>query len=154
MENKEQTENEKKKEYLMSYQRAKRKVRRLERQLHELRLNKMGPSAINNDGMPRSSDMSDLSDYVAKLDEIERDIVTARYRRICTFQKIQRAIEAMEDEQEKDLLTYRYIDGLKWEEVAVKMGYSWQHIHKIHSRALKNLRIEQEAIESDSGSVI
>ena len=140
MGNRELTENEKKKEYLMSYQRAKRKVRRLERQLHELRLNKMGPSAINNDGMPRGSNMSDISDYVAKLDEIEREIVTVRYRRICTLLKVQRAIEAMEDEQEKDLLTYRYIDGLKWEEVAVQLGYSWQHTHKIHSRALNNLR--------------
>lgn len=141
MGNRELTENEKKKEYLMSYQRAKRKVRRLERQLHELRLNKMGPSAINNDGMPRGSDMSDLSDYVAKLDEIEREIVTAKYRRICALQKVQRTIEAMEDEQEKDLLAYRYIDGLKWEEVAVKMCYSWRKIHYLHSEALGHFEI-------------
>lgn len=142
MGNREQTENEKKKEYLMSYQRAKRKVRRLERQLYELRLNKIGPSAINNDGMPRGSDMSDLSDYAAKLDEIEREIIAARYERICAFQDVRRRIEEVENEQEKDLLTYRYIDGLKWEEVAVKMKYKWRNVHKIHSRALNNLKVD------------
>lgn len=140
-ENREPTENEKKKEFLMSYQRGRQKVKRLERQLTELRINKMGPSAINNDGMPHGSDMSDLSDYAVKLDEIEQEIVKARYERICAFQQVQRAIEIMGNEHEKDLLTYRYIGGLKWEEVAVKMGYSWQHIHKIHSKALENLKM-------------
>ena len=47
----------------------------------------------------------------------------------------------MEDEREKDLLTYRYLRGLKWEEVAVRMDYSWQHTHKVHSRALENLKM-------------
>ncbi len=137
----EKTENEQKKEYLMSYQRAKHNVCRLERQRQELRINNLGPTAINNDGMPHGSGAGDLSRYAAKLDEIEREIISARYERICAFQWVRKAIEAMQDEQEKDLLTYRYIDGLKWEEVAVKMGYSWQHTHKIHSRALENFNM-------------
>lgn len=135
---KQMTENEKKKEFLLSYQRAKRKVKRLERQLEELRLNKLGPSAINNDGMPHGTDMSDLSDYAAKLDEIEREIISARYERICTFQEVRRRIEEVENEQEKDLLTYRYIDGMKWEAVCMRMEHSWQHIHRIHGKALNN----------------
>lgn len=140
MEKMEKTENEKKKEFLMSYQRAKRKIARLEEQLQELRLNKMHPSVIN-DGMPHSTEMRDLSDYASRLDEIEQEIVLSRYERIRAFQKVQRAIEEMEDEQEKDLLTYRYLRGMKWEEVAVKMGYSWQHIHKIHSQALGSFKM-------------
>ena len=133
------TENEKKKDFLMSYQKEKRRVRRLEEQLEELRRNKMSPS-VTNDGMPHGTDKKDLSDYAVKVDEVEQELVAARYSRICAFQEVQKRIEAMEDEREKDLLTYRYIRGMKWEEVAVKMDYSWQHLHKIHARALRNFK--------------
>lgn len=133
------TENEKKKEFLMSYQKEKRRVRRLEEQLEELRRNKMSPS-VTNDGMPHGTDKKDLSDYAVKVDEIEQKLVVARYSRICAFQEVQKRIEAMEDEVEKDLLTYRYLRNLNWVNIAVKMDYSWQHLHKIHARALRNFK--------------
>lgn len=139
----EKTGNEKKKEFLMSYQKEKRKVRRLEGQLDELRQNKMSPSGIS-DGMPHGTDKKDLSDYAVKVDEIEQELISARYSRICAFQEVQRCIEAMEDEREKDVLTYRYLKGLKWEEVAVRMKYKMRNVHKIHGRALKNLKLDIE----------
>lgn len=134
------TENEKKKEFLMSYQKEKRRVRRLEEQLEELRRNKMSPS-VTNDGMPHGTDKKDLSDYAVKVDEIEQELVAARYSRICAFQEVQKRIEAMEDEREKDLLTYRYIRGLKWEEICVRMDYKWRQVHRIHAMAIKNLKM-------------
>ena len=139
------TENEKKKEFLNSYLRAKQDVLRLEEQLEELRESKMSLS-MANDGMPHGSSKRDLSDYAAKVDELERKITAKRYQRIQTFQNVQNAIEDMEDSQEKLLLTYRYIKGMKWEEIAVQMNYSWQHTHKIHANALQNFK---HAIECD-----
>lgn len=136
----EMTENEKKKEFLMSYQKEKRRVRRLEEQLEELRQNKMSPS-VTNDGMPHGTDKKDLSDYAVKVDEIEQELVAARYSRICAFQEVQKRIEAMEDEREKDLLTYRYLKGLKWEEICVRMDYKWRQVHRIHAMAIKNLKM-------------
>ena len=133
-------ENEKKKEFLKSYQKAKRDVVRLEKQLEELRLNKISPSVIN-DGMPHGTDIGDLSDYAARVDKIEREIIAARYERISAYQRVQRCIEAVEDEREKDLLTYRYLKGESWECVAVSLGYSWKQTHRIHSRALENFKM-------------
>lgn len=133
------TENEKKKDFLMSYQKEKRRVRRLEEQLEELRRNKMSPS-VTNDGMPHGTDKKDLSDYAVKVDEVEQELVAARYSRICAFQEVQKRIEAMEDEREKDLLTYRYLRNLNWVNIAIEMDYSWQHLHKIHARALRNFK--------------
>lgn len=131
--------NEKKKEFLKSYLRAKQDVLRLEEQLEELRESKMSLS-MANDGMPHGSSKSDLSDYAAKVDELEREIAAKRYQRIQTLQNVQNAIEDMEDSQEKLLLTYRYIKGMKWEEITLKMNYSWQHTHRIHANALKNFK--------------
>nr|DAP19992.1 MAG TPA: Protein of unknown function (DUF722) [Caudoviricetes sp.] len=124
----------------MSYQKEKRRVRRLEEQLEELRRNKMSPS-VTNDGMPHGTDKKDLSDYAVKVDEIEQELVAARYSRICAFQEVQKRIEAMEDEREKDLLTYRYLKGLKWEEICVRMDYKWRQVHRIHAMAIKNLKM-------------
>lgn len=137
---KELTENEKKKLFLKSYLRDKLAVIRIEEQLAELRASKISPSLIS-DGMPHGTSLSDLSDYAAKVDELERELIQKRYDRICSFQKVQSAIEAVEDEAEKDLLTYRYLRGMKWEEIAVKMGYSWKHMHRIHARAIDNLKM-------------
>ncbi len=47
----------------------------------------------------------------------------------------------MENEDEQEVLRLRYILGMKWEEVAVKMGYSWKQTHRIHSSALKNFKM-------------
>ena len=135
------TENEKKKLFLKSYLRDKQAVRRIEEQLAELRLSKLYPGMSMGDGMPHGSDMRDLSDYAAKVDELERELIRKRFDRIQSFRKVQAAIEEIEDETEKDLLTYRYLNGMKWEEIAVKMGYSWKHIHRIHAAALKDLKM-------------
>ena len=135
------TENEKKKLFLKSYLRDKQAVRRIEAQLAELRLSKLSPGMSMGDGMPHGSDMRDLSDYTAKVDELERELIRKRFDRIQSFRKVQAAIEEIEDETEKDLLTYRYLKGMKWEEIAVEMGYSWRAVHKIHSRALEHLEI-------------
>ncbi len=137
---KEKTENEIKKEYLLGFQKISRQLARLENELAEIRLNKYCPSCIS-DGMPRASGCSDLSSYMAKVDELEKKILKKRYNRLQKQQEIRSRIERMEDENEKDVLTYRYLRGMKWEDIAVKMGYSWRRIHYIHSKALENFRI-------------
>ena len=131
----EKTENEQKKEFLMSYQLAKRDVTRLEERLAELRIGKMSPGCEIGDGLPHAHNAADLSGYAAKVDELEREIVAARYRRV------RNCIESLEDEREKLLLTYRYIRGMKWELIAVKMELTWRHTLRVHRNALKNLKM-------------
>lgn len=139
------TEQEKKelaekKEYLNGYGKAVRQMQRSELKISEMRLNKICPSVIN-DGMPHASNNSDLSGYAALLDEEEKRYIKARYKRIKLCKEITDKIERMENENEKDVLMYRYIKLIKWEDMAVKMNYSWQHLHKIHARALRNFSI-------------
>ena len=55
----------------------------------------------------------------------------------------ERAIEALEPNR-RMLLRYRYIDGLKWEEVCVRMNYSWTQTHYHHGEALKQLKANSE----------
>lgn len=133
-------ENEAKRNLLISYNKEKQSVRRLEEQLLELQLNKILPPFMKNNKMHGAKDI-DLSNYTEKMNEIEQELVTAIYSRLEAFQKVRKCIESMENESEKELLTYRYLCGLKWEEVAVKMGYSCRKLHYLHRDALKHFMI-------------
>lgn len=135
-----QEENEQKKEYLKSYRRAIKREQDILDEIQRLRLDKMFPSVVN-DGMPHGSSHSDLSDYAAILDEQIELLKEERLEKVRCYQKIERQIRQMENEDEQEVLRLRYILGMKWEEVAVKMDYSWRQIHRIHSAALLNLKI-------------
>lgn len=135
-----QEENEQKKEYLKSYRRAIKREQDILDEIQRLRLDKMFPSVVN-DGMPHGSSHSDLSDYTAILDEQIEFLKEERLERVRCYQKIERQIRQMENEDEQEVLRLRYIKGLKWEEVALKMNYSWKQVHRIHSSALKSFKM-------------
>lgn len=140
MDEKAKKENERKKEYLWGYKRAKQQWERAEEDIKELRMNKIYPS-MNNDGMPHGSNQNDLSDYAAKLDELITKSLKKRHRKIVVMQKIRDKIEKMENEDEKDILTYRYVRLMEWKEICKKTGYCWQHVHRTHSNALKKFKM-------------
>ena len=135
-----QGENEKKKEYLKSYRRAVKREQDILEEIQRLRLDKMFPSVVC-DGMPHGSSHSDLSDYMAIMDEQIELLKEERLEKAKCYQRIGRQIRQMENEDEREVLRLRYIKGLKWEEVALKMNYSWKWVHKIHGRALQNFEI-------------
>lgn len=81
--------------------------------------------------------MSIIDKIVDLQDEIYQDIVTLE----SVSHEIRQVIESVEDDRERQLLQYRYIDGLSWEQVAVTMGYGWRHVHKLHSKALIKLKM-------------
>lgn len=131
------TEIEEKKEYLKSYEKAVRQMERSEEKIREMRLGPIIP-ATSNDGMPHAHNPTDLSGYAALLEDAEERYMEDRYQRLRVCKDITDKIERMDNEDEKDVLMYRYIRLMKWESIAVKMQYSWQHIHKIHAKALQN----------------
>lgn len=134
-----QQENEKKKEYLQSYKKYKQKAKRLEEQLEELRLGKMLPSLVVSD-MPSTHNQKDLSDYMVQYDDLVSKIIKARKDAVTRFAEVQQAIELLEDENEKTVLTLRYLRDWNWEKICVKMEYSWRQVHYIHSRALEHFK--------------
>ena len=115
-------------------------MKRSELKIKEMRLNRLCPSVIN-DGMPHASSQNDLSSYAALLEQEETRYMKYRYQRIKKCKEITDRIERLSDEDEKDVLMYRYIKLMKWEDICVKMGFSWKWVHKIHSRALNNFEI-------------
>lgn len=136
----ERESNEAKKEYLRSYQKAVRREREILDEIQQLRMDKMFPSVVN-DGMPKGSQQSDLSEYVVKLDNLIEKLKQERFEKIKLMDDILYSISLLEDEDEKSVLRMRYIKGVQWEDICVAIKYSWRQTHRIHSNALKNLQI-------------
>ena len=135
MDEKELTENEKKKEYLKSYKKALRREQRILDEIQCLHLDKMFPSIVQ-DGMPHGSSQEDLSEYAATLDEMIEDLKKERLEKVKIRKKIEKSIRNLEDEDEQEVLRLRYISGLKWEEVAVEMNLTRRRVTQIHGKAL------------------
>lgn len=137
------SENEKKKRYLMSYRWAKKQEERILEEIRALRMDKMFPSTVN-DGMPKGSEQRDLSDYAAKLDELIQELKEERLEKIKRLQSIERVIKEIDNEDAQTILRLRYIDGLRWEEVCVAINYEWAQMHRIHARALREIKINDD----------
>lgn len=137
---KEQTENELKKAYLKGFERAVRQMNRFEERIKEIRDSRMSIS-VASDGMPHAHNTNDLSSYAAMLDQELSRYLKARYERDMKCKEIRDKIERLDNEDEKDVLTYRYIKLMKWEDICSAMHHSWQHVHRIHAKALKNFKM-------------
>lgn len=108
------------------------------------RAEKITPSLT---GMPQDGGEDKIQSAVDHIWELQQEVNRDIDDLIMLRRSIEEAIASVENETLRILLEYRYIDGKKWEQIAVDMNYCWQHIHKLHSRAL-------HAIECDTKSVI
>ena len=86
----------------------------------------------------KGGDLALINKIVDLENEINRDVD----RLIDLKRHISGIIEAVEDPRERELLVYRYLQGKTFEEIAFKMHYHWNWIHKLHSQALENLCVE------------
>jgi DNA-directed RNA polymerase specialized sigma subunit len=80
-------------------------------------------------------------EILVKIVDLEHEIDADVDRLVDMKKSIENAIAAVEDDRERLLLQYRYLDGRTFEEIAVQMHYSWRQTHRLHSRALTNLKM-------------
>ena len=133
-------ENELKKEYLNGYKYARMRAKRVAEQIQQLRLDTMFP-CLQGDGMPRGSNQSDLSDYMERHDELMEELKKEELDAIEQYTNIHRAIEWMEDEEEKEILERKYLMRKSWETIAKELGISRRTAIRIHGNALINFKI-------------
>lgn len=117
-----------------------KRIKRIEAEIDEIRSMKMYPS-MNNDGMPHGSSQGDLSGYAAELQEKEENLYEEGVAQVRVYKDISWRIQQIDNEDERDVLFYRYIKGMSWWEIAKTMDYSESWIYELHGRALKKLKI-------------
>lgn len=134
-------ENELKIRYLSRYRRMSKRIDRLleeQSRWREMAL-KITPVLSQTPGGGESgSPIERPMDKVLEIDEeINREIDELQTVR----QEIRAALNQLEDESLKLLMEYRYIDGLTWEQIAVKMNYSYMQICRLHGKALRTIML-------------
>lgn len=132
-------ENELKIRYLSRYRRMSKRIDRLleeQSRWREMAL-KITPVLSQTPGGGESgSPIERPMDKVLEIDEeINREIDELQTVR----QEIRAALNQLEDENLKLLMEYRYIDGLTWEQIAVKMNYCWRQVCRKHGQALTQI---------------
>lgn len=132
------------KERLRSYLDLKNEQAQLRQQLEAIEVALYSPKAQRLTGMPAApSHGNPMEDMAARHLEL-MDRYRAKMLELAEEQlAIEKAIETLEPTS-RMLLRFRYIDGLPWEEVCVRMNYSWRQTHRLHSRALDALKEMEE----------
>jgi RNA polymerase sigma factor (sigma-70 family) len=134
------------KERLRQYQQLKREKDMLEEKLEELESAMTSPRIQKLDGMPQGQHQGgSLMEALVEQHLALKNVYANKLRELNdTLLDIETAIESLTDPTERNLMRLRYIDGLKWEEITLTIGYSWQQTHRIHARALEKLRTAEE----------
>lgn len=133
--------NAEKKAILLEYQAIERRINRL---LDEKRGWMEKATAVNPvlSDMPKGGGTDKIQNAVCRIADIEADINREIDRQIDLRERIETAICAIPDGRLRDLMRYRYIDGLTWEQIAVTMRLDYRWVLRLHGRALSELTIE------------
>lgn len=138
--------NEEKKQFLWGYRDSLRRIERIKAEMEELRAMKANLSA-GGGGAGRKGWKNDLSGRMARLDSLEEDKEKELCHMMQVYERVEKAINSLENEQERDVLFYRYIKGLTWLEIAEQMGYTERQAHRFHGKALAHLDLRKDVIE-------
>lgn len=132
-----------KRTYLWSYMRAYHKAEKIGADIARLRMRYAYPSAIRYSDTPGSHGSgTDLSGYMAKVDELERELRTQMDRCIDIELRIRTEIDTIMDERpdeaerEREILRLRYIDGLSWRQIARSIPCDIRTATRAEARAL------------------
>ena len=103
--------NEEKKKFLWEYRNSIRRIKRIEAEIEEIRAIKMGAALCNETG--HNGWKSDLSGYMASLDERERNLEKEWNSRKRLYEEVERMINSLEDAREQDVQNGIYIGSME-----------------------------------------
>ena len=133
---------EEKKEYLSGYLKLKQRIECLAEEYHfwEETARSIPISRIEATGIHGSrTNKQPLMKHLEICDEIEKLQIQAEK----AMKEIIGCIDELDNINERNVLTFRYINGIQFFKIAEKMDYSLQHIFKLHSDALENIRVHK-----------
>lgn len=88
-------------------------------------------------GMPGSRNTTDkISDGVANIVDLSHQINDDIDKYVDLKNEILEKINSVDDDRYRNILSDRYISYWTWEEIAWKNNYSWQHVYRLHEKAL------------------
>ncbi len=131
------------KEYLQQIKKLDNQIKNKKLEKEAIWNSMKGCSAINyepKEGISGTiNTKSPQEKYYPLLERYEKEIEVDVTRLIELKKEIIAVIDQLEDADEVDLLYMRYVQLMKWCDIAKKMDYSYKHVHRIHAKALNSV---------------
>lgn len=130
------------KEYLSQAYRIDQRINSKLEQIVSLReLATKATSTLSDTPPSGSCNVHSMEGIIVKIVDLENEI----NKDIDTLVDLKREfvfiIKKINNPEYQTLLELRYLCFKTWEQIAVEMGYSLQHIFRIHDKALRNISI-------------
>lgn len=134
--------------YLSEYTEIRARIDSLQETLADLRsMAQRAAPQLFGDRVKTTRKTSRVEDSILRIEETERHILSSiEHLAECLDMRLW-LIEQLDDEREKLLLTLRYIQGLSFTKISMKMNYGESQTYLIHQHALDNLwEIHQKGV--------
>ena len=133
--------NQEKKKYLNQYAKANREIDRKVEELAVWRSKALKVTPVITDAPKSNGGENKLQSAVERIMAIEDEINRNIDELVLLQRETESLIEMLDDTTLQTILKYRYINGLTWEQIAVRMDYSYMHITRLHGKALSALKL-------------
>ena len=135
--------NQEKIKILKSYCLNVKELTIIEDRLKELRLRYLSPKSSTLSNMPRGTNTikDNMCSNMIAFEKLEGMIVKKQEKVYNEQARIEKMINALNDQIHRQVLTVRYLQGNTWERTCVVLNYSWTQIHRLHVRALNELEV-------------
>ena len=132
------------KQYLRKAYRLHELIESEKAELESLKLLAQSVSSSVVSDMPRSPSRDNAAPYekhILKMVELESKINKEIQDYLAIGEEIRDVINKVEDNEERLLLRNRYIHFMEWDVICETMHISESTVHRIHSSALRNVKI-------------
>ena len=130
------------KEYLKKVECLRRRIQRKKHEIYLLHQQADGMNGSGISNMPRtvSPDHSKMEGTVFKIMALEQDIKDTQQEYDALIADMERRIKAVDDADDRGLLTKRYLEFKSWDTIAAEMFISKRKAYYLHNKALKSLQ--------------
>ena len=102
--------------------------------------------------MPHGGGSDKVQTAAVEVAELTDKLNQKLHQAIMVQENIKKLLESLDDIKLRQLMSYRYINGMRWEEIAVRMDFNYRWVLRLHRKALN--QISEQAIESHIKKVI
>ena len=138
------------KEYFAQIRKTDRLIQRLTDTVNTLRSGLTSHSyVLKPDKVQTSGPKDTLGETITKIISLEEDINTRIDELVEQKADAMRRIQNVPDQDQQNILIARYVNGEKWEKIAVDLNFSIAQIYRIHGAALLDFIKENPDILKD-----
>ena len=132
------------KDYLSQAYRIDQRINSKLAQVMSLR-DLLGKATGTLSGTPKAAthDPHSMEDTIAKMVDLENEINEDIDALVDLKAEIMRRIKRVENTEYQTILELRYLCFKRWEEVSVELGYSMQHLFRLHDEALEAINFSE-----------